>query len=545
MVNLLRSLRSFAANALALIGRHPTPILVLPSLAFLLRYLPFWKDIDATVQLVAPAYDDNILHFPPIYSFLARLPFFLTDTILGGHPPGIFERQHPSLVAVYALVIVQHLGLVIALRYFLFSWSSQDLARGLVTCFLASIASFYSFAHTCGSEAMTPVTYFLVFGAGIRALLDRATWRTWVIYTSALVLAMGCRHINGVLMLWLPGVALWNAVIAVQEREHGEQTGVSGSGDRLAIPPAGSTEQRIRRGWNSSVAKRSRRLLFTALVCTLLSVGVEQGILQWMCFRFGVTSRSSLGSAMSGRIATWVDPLSAPQKQALLDSVQKFTADPLVKLAVQFQIQIGSYDKGTGVALSNALQEKGFNGEALFAERDRLISQSSFCFYRTLDPRLFKEILSDFWHGFLPTNDQGIAIAGPKATFFSLDRIEQTPGDWEGVATLPIFLPANAKATLARATEDNLIRHWRWMPILAWTLLFLGVGIWRAARGALPSLYLAIGLSILGIGLLVYAANCVCIYTLPRYALPMLVAVIAFGCFMSAATSGVDRRYLN
>jgi hypothetical protein len=82
-----------------------------------------------------------------------------------------------------------------------------------------------------------------------------------------------------------------------------------------------------------------------------------------------------------------------------------------------------------------------------------------------------------------------------------------------------------------------MIRHWRWLPILGWTLVFLGFGIWRAARGFLPGRYLFIGLSILGIGTLVYAANCVCIYTLPRYALPLLVAVIAFGCLVGAGSS--------
>ena len=52
VVNFLRPLVSQAAKVLAFIGRHPTPVLILPSLWYLLRYLPFWKDIDATVQLI-------------------------------------------------------------------------------------------------------------------------------------------------------------------------------------------------------------------------------------------------------------------------------------------------------------------------------------------------------------------------------------------------------------------------------------------------------------------------------------------------------------
>src|ERR1700678_3080958 len=204
----LRSAGSVAGKALALFDRHPTPILILPSLWFFLRYLPFWKDIDATVQLIASAYDDNLLHFPPVYSFLARVPFFVIDSLLNGHAPGIFDPQHPSLVAVYGLVVIQHASLWLALRYFIFSFPAREIARGAITLLLASVASFYAFAHTCGSEAMTPIAYFLVFGAGIRALLGRATWSSWMIYTAALFLAVGSRHINLILLIWLPGTAL-------------------------------------------------------------------------------------------------------------------------------------------------------------------------------------------------------------------------------------------------------------------------------------------------------------------------------------------------
>jgi hypothetical protein len=514
-VNLLRSLGSQVAKVLAFIGRHPTPVLVLPSLWFLVRYLPFWKDIDATVQLIAPAYDDNLLHFPPIYSFLGRIPFLIIDSLLSGHAPGIFERQHPSLVAVYGLIVLQHVALWIALRYFLLALPARAVARGAIALLLASFASFYSFAHTCGSEAMTPITYFLVFGAGLRALLNRATWLSWAIYTAALFLAVGSRHINLLLAAWLPGTAvllmLWSW-----------------------LPFRASHVN------TAAHSRRSRSFpafpALTALLCSLAGLGAEKTVLTTLCQQSGVVERSSLGSAMSDRIATWVDPLPVEEKRALLSSVQRLTNDPLVKLAIQFQIEIGSYDKGTGSALAAALHDRGFDGEKLLVEKDQLITQSSLCFYRTLDPGMVKEILNDFWHGFLPTNDQGIAIAGPKATFFSLERIEQNPSDWTGISELPIFVPANAKTTLARATEDNMIRHWRWMPILAWTLLFIGIGVGRAARGVLPGTYLFIGLSILGIGSLVYAANCVCIYTLPRYALPLLVAVIAFGSLICATS---------
>ena len=513
MPKVLRSAGSYAAKALALLGRHPTPILVLPSLWFLFRYLPFWKDIDATVQLIAPAYDDNILHFPAVYSFLARVPFLLIDSVLNGHAPGIFERQHPSLIAVYGLVVVQHAGLWLALRYFLFSFPARDTARGAITILLASIASFYAFAHTGGSEAMTSITYFLVFGVGLRALLHRATWRSWVIYTAAVFLTVGSRHINAIVLIWLPGTAILLVLWSFLSR-----------GEKLTDRP-----------WRSLSLTA-----ITALICSSFGLGAEKVVSKVLCHQFGIVERSGVGRTMSGRIATWVDRLSTEQKQTLLSAVQGLTSDPLVKLAIQFQIDIGSYDNGTGEALAAVLQERGFQGEKLLAEKDELILQSSLCFYRTFNGGLIKEIASDFWHGFVPTNDQGIAISAPKATYFSLERIAETPSDWIGISELPIFVPSKANATLERATKDFMIRHWRWLPILAWTILFIALGIWRARRGLLPPKHLFIGLSILSVGVLIYATNCVFIYAMPRYALPLLVTVIAFGALASAGREVID-----
>ena len=120
--------------------------------------MPFWKDVDAVHQLILPAWAAIFtLYFYLFYRFGARLPFWLVDKLISGSAPSIFDVQHPSLAAVFALLILQHAGLWAALRYFLFSVPFSDLNRGIVALLLASVASFYAFAHTCGSDAMTSV----------------------------------------------------------------------------------------------------------------------------------------------------------------------------------------------------------------------------------------------------------------------------------------------------------------------------------------------------------------------------------------------------
>src|SRR6202022_4464051 len=94
--------------------------------------------------------------------------------------------------------------LLFALCYLPFSVDWSDVSRGIAAVLLSSVASFYTFAHTAGSEAMTSVSWIIVFAAGIRILLQRAGWRDWIVYSAALLLAIGSRKVNGVLLLWLP-----------------------------------------------------------------------------------------------------------------------------------------------------------------------------------------------------------------------------------------------------------------------------------------------------------------------------------------------------
>jgi len=127
------------------IGKHPLIIIVFPSIWLFIRYKPFWKDVDVVAQLIAAPGSLNILHCPPIYCFLARLPFWLTDTLTHGTAPPIFSEQHPSLLAVRALIFFQHVGLWFALRYLLFSVGWSDISRGI-----AAVLQFGSeFLYVC------------------------------------------------------------------------------------------------------------------------------------------------------------------------------------------------------------------------------------------------------------------------------------------------------------------------------------------------------------------------------------------------------------
>jgi hypothetical protein len=497
-------LRNATGRLLALLetaGRHPMALLVLPSIWMFWRFLPFWKDVDVASQLLWLANGNNILHAPPIYSFVSRIPFWLTDKFLSGRAPSIFAEQHPTLTAVYTLVILQHVLLWTALRYFLFSLPFSDRNRGIVTLMLVSVASFYSFAHTCGSEAMTAVTWFLVFGAGARALTGRATWRTWVIYAAALLLAIGSRHVNGLLAAWLPIAALVLIGFRWYSRER-------------QFPGSVSTDARV---------------AGLAILLSLAAIGVNRCLVSYLCKRFNVIERSTLGSTLSDRIATLVNHLSRVERDRLLVKVTALTTDPNVRLAIESQIMLGSYYLGTEEVIQAALEKQGWQGEELRAEKDRIILQATMCFYETLDPRLIVIVLKEFTSGWAPTSDYRVALSGPLATFLFARTIESEPSRWSNLPRLPIFELPIAHRMLERAKHDPFLSHWQGIPILVWCLLFAVVGVWRMRRETLRPELLLIGLTFLGIGVAVYGATCVCVFSEPRYVLPLLVSVYAFG----------------
>ena len=483
------------------VGRHPTWILVLPSIWMFGRFLPFWKDVDAVHQLISPAWDANILHFPPIYCFGARLPFWLTEILTSGSATSIFEEQHPPFAAAFALLILQHAGVWVALRYFLFSLSFSDLNRGIVALLLASVASFYVFAHTCGSDAMTPVTWFLVFGAGFRVLTATSTWWTWVVYVAALILAVGSRQINGVLLVWLPLTTLLMI------------------GLRWLYP----------RSDQSVSVSRQACLGGAAVAACFVVLGIEESLVAYLSHRFDIIERPTFGATLSDRIATWISLLSAEEKDRLLVRVEALTADANTRLAIESQIKLGPYHMGTDRVIKSALEEEGIPKEKIQAESDRVILRAAICFYETLDSRLVAVILREFAKGWAPTSDYRVALSGPLATLRFANNVDRDPLPWSQLPRWPIFNLVCARNLVERAEHDWVIAHWQGVPILVWSVLFAWVGVWRFRRNELSLEVLLIGLTALGIGAAAYAATCVCVYSTPRYVLPLLVSVFAFG----------------
>jgi hypothetical protein len=494
-------------RSIAWIGRHPFLILALPSLWFFIFYLPFWKDVDVLDELVWRFTEMNLLLCPPLYPVLGRIPFWITDTLLSGSSPDVLSAQHPSLPAVYALVLSQHVGLWFSLRYFVFSVPSSDQGKGLVTLLLASVASFYAFAHTAGAEATIAIAWFCVFGVGLRILGQGRTWKRWLFYFLILLFAIGSRHVSGFLLGWLPTTAFVLAIFRFVQRDP------------------------------SHKALEMLKIAGIALPLSVACLITEQTFVNALCNRFGVVQRRTMGRTLSDRIGNYLDSLSPEEKRQVAERAAALTKDPDVKMTIGALKEIGTYHKGTDQFIARFLGERGLRGEPMEVERDRITLDAVICYYRAGGAKLVQIIFRDIGKGFYPTNDQGIAITGAKATFDSLGPIQEDPASWKGLSELLIFQPAVAKATLERAFHDNFIRHWRFLPVGAWALLFLGIGTWRFVRKRLSAELGLISICLFGIGLVTYAATCVLNYSMPRYVLPMFVAIFAAGAVGLVARS--------
>jgi len=275
--------------------------------------------------------------------------------------------------------------------------------------------------------------------------------------------------------------------------------------------------------------------------CAIAVLGIEHCLVAWLCQRCNVIEQSTIGGTLSDRIATWVNLLSAGEKDRLLVKVGALTTDSNVRLAIESQIKLGSYHNGTDRVIKSALEEEGLPSERIQAESDKVIFRAAICFYETIDPLLIAVILREFAKGWAPTSDYRIALSGPLETFRFASYIERDPSPWSHLPRWPMFAILVARVMLKKAAHDWFIRHWQGVPILVWSILFALVGVLRFRRRALPLDALLIGLTFLGVGAAAYAATCICVYSTPRYVLPLLVSVFAFGSIVFSNGPGAPK----
>src|ERR1700751_198797 len=213
-----------ALKAVSAVGQHPALFLSLPSLYLLLLYPPIWKDVDALGQLIWQAGWSNILHYPPLYCFTGRIPFWLGDFILAllsGQPLpalNLLGEQHPNWLGIQLLIIAQHAGLVTALTLLVRTAARSALGRGAITISFIAASSLYAQQQGAGSEAPSVSAIILLTVAGLWVYRSSSSRLRWIVFAIALLAAFGTRHINYLFVLWLPLVIAGNLFWSLRQR---------------------------------------------------------------------------------------------------------------------------------------------------------------------------------------------------------------------------------------------------------------------------------------------------------------------------------------
>ena len=482
------------------LGKWPAIILSFPSIYLLSSYPPLWKDIDANGQLLSPASELNILHFPPIYSFLGRIPFVLTTWFSegGGRPfPSVFDQQMPPLAGFYFLVVIQHLLLIAALTYVVTVLTQDRKLRCFFAFLLASIAAFYTHAQCCGSEALSMPATFAALASGFAIVRDPKL-TPWIIYGISLFLMIGSRQINLLFTLWLP-LALVFLDLATKFK------------------------------WcNRPTKTKYLRAAGIALVVGIATVGLNLGITQILITSVHDEYRSTLGRTLSDRIATFLDKLPVKERLQLAQDLAAKTNDSEVKMAILAQATDGSYYQGSSLTVAEQLGRLAPPGTNIAVERDRVVLAAGLRYLITLHPLLIKVVLQDFFKGIF-VDDTEIALSPFYANAYpALDRIRHS-NLWAGLNGLEKLTSVDsfeAKRVLDRSKRDPYFLLWHKIPLGVIIILsFLVGGVICIPHKKIPP-GIVVGLVTLGTGALVFVANCVCVYYMPRYSLPLLITSI-------------------
>jgi hypothetical protein len=525
-----------ALKAVSAVGRHPALFLSLPSLYLLLLYPPIWKDVDALGQLIWQAGWGNILHYPPLYCFTGRIPFWLGDFIialLNGQPlPGLnlFREQHPTWLGIELLIIAQHAGLIAALTLLVRMAARSPLGRGAITiCFIAA-SSLYAQQQCAGSEAPSVSAIILLTAAGLwvyrletpsspgspgtKDKRRSSTSLRWIVFTIALLAAFGTRHINYLFVFWLPLLIGGHLLWSLWRRR------------RIVIP---------------DLAK-----LGIAVACGGFALLADTLIVRVMIAQAGEQYRTDLGFVLTDRVTAFLYKLSDSERAALVEKLVAAERDPIVQVAIRAESKLGSSHEELANTIQDALRQQGVPENAIRSRADVSVFDAALAYLKTLHPKLIDLILSDFLHGYVREDNGKLSLNRFLANRTAARMRQDDPQDWQPLDQLhSIDDQKTASALVNRASTDPYLMLWGPIPVAVMVLANLCLTILLARRGRGDIAWLAQALLLTSA--LLYFANCICDYFNDRYTLPLLVCVVAafalqIGALLDAQAKSVSSK---
>jgi len=296
-------------------------VLLAPSIWMLSVIPPLWRDHDAYIQVTYPPGIMTILHFRPLYCFVARIPLYLgyaIDCLRAGAPfptSGFFLHPTLSDSGVYLLLLFQHVALWCSAFYLIALTSRLFLVRLVLAVAWAANPLFYTFAHCVGSETLSMILLLLIGAAGLRIIRHPRSVprKEWLLFGILLWLCILTRHINAVLAALMPLTFL---LLSAQ---------------RLTMIPF-TRSQSLRR-WRRLRSKQELQKAMLAVAVGISSIVLANISLRGLCQAVHIPYHSRVGVNFLSRL-DFLITLPAETRNQLLDKVAKNTASPDVKKVI-------------------------------------------------------------------------------------------------------------------------------------------------------------------------------------------------------------------
>ena len=485
-------------------------VLATPSVYLLLNFPPLWRDSDGFWQITGKFNDLTVLHWPPLYCFVARLPIalgqILAALVRGQGIPRI-SVMHPVMtdLGLSLLLISQHALLIATMLFACVSATKFPIVQVLIAGLFVLNPALYAFAHSVGSEALSNVFTLLTAILGYRCIVTQTASKGWLgVFFLSLVVAILTRHVNAILAGLLP-VAFLLALLL-------NTIGNMLRGDRI--------------GSGEVILLHHRFLTFT-----LLGVGaiVAANAVTILACRLTKTPfRSKIGATFEWRL-DYLETISPNSQIEILKAIDHDLNDSAISYALgkaQALLATGRPWDPTIIhtALFDWLSAQGTTGwRTLRFEVDKRLNRIALQFLLTGGTEFWSSVIRNFWTGL---NFSSADLC--REAFRTTDLLVQFSVDNS-------FRPIRHLATF-QSQEQSYESRWSrnayltlGQPVRLWELMLVALfgAVWscslRQKRNPQLGVYL---ISLVITGAAICFANCALTFLAPRFTLPLYCLVL-------------------
>ena len=486
-------------------------ILLAPSIWMLSAIPPLWRDVDAYLQVTGAPGSETILHYGPLYCFMARIPLyfgFAIDCLKASAPlpnASFFARPVLSDSGVLALVVLQHLGLGLATFHFIATTTRSFWIRLTLIVVWAANPLFYTFAHCIGTETLSMILMLLIGATGLRIVRNcrKISKKEWFLFCILLWLSILTRHINAALAGLLPLTMFLLASYRVIRM-------------RFAC-------RKLIRRWHWLLAAQNLEKATFAVIAGILCILLANGALRAICYAAQTPYHSALGFTFLFRLK-FLAGLTAQERNQLLKKVSRNSDSPDVKNVISLlqrelpagasSLDVGAFRKQLETSLS--LSQMAVSGDTV----DAALTHTAWAFLYPPQRVFLRAVAADFNRSQEITIPDVVRFLFVTTTFYFSHSASMPQ-----FASLITFRDKNADEIFAIFKRRPYFHHPKnfnfrillffWLVSVA---VFIRVAkIRKQAAAAAASYAAALTLT----GLLIMLVNCFLTVFQPRFTLPM------------------------